>query len=94
MSSARWSGPVASGGCSLGLAPHERQRQYQGFASLGFGFVNIIGPPVVTLLCVHGGRLGWVAMGGVILASALAAWPLSRWALATRARYGVTTHSG
>jgi hypothetical protein len=81
-------------GLQMGLAPHERQGQYQGFSSLGFSLINIVGPPLVTVLCVHGGRLGWVAMGGVILASALIAQPLSRWALAGRAAYGVTTHSG
>lgn len=78
----------------MGLAPHERQGQYQGFASLGFALVGVIGPPLVTLLCVAGGRLGWVAMGLVILVSGLVAQRLSRWALATRAAYGVTTHSG
>jgi MFS family permease len=81
-------------GLQMGLAPHERQGQYQGFSSLGFGLINIIGPPLVTLLCVHGGRLGWIAMGGVVLAASMVAQPLSRWALANRASYGVTTHSG
>ncbi len=81
-------------GLQMGLAPHERQGQYQGFSSLGFALINIVGPPLVTVLCVHGGRLGWVAMGGVVLASALVAQPLSRWALASRSAYGVTTHSG
>lgn len=81
-------------GLQMGLAPHERQGQYQGFSSLGFALINVVGPPLVILLCVHGGRLGWVAMGGVVLAASLVAQPLSRWALANRAAYGVTTHSG
>ncbi len=81
-------------GLQMGLAPHERQGQYQGFSSLGFSFANIVGPPVVTLLCVHGGRLGWLAMGAIIFASGLIAQPLSRWALSNREAYGVTTHSG
>lgn len=81
-------------GLQMGLAPHERQGQYQGFSSLGFALINVVGPPLVTVLCVHGGRLGWVAMGGVVLASAVLAQPLSRWALAHRSSYGVTTHSG
>lgn len=88
---------IGSGGqwsLQMGLAPHERQGQYQGFSSLGFALISVVGPPLVTVLCVHGGRLGWVAMGGIILTGALVAQPLSRWALANRAAYGVTTHSG
>ena len=88
---------ISSGGqwgVSMGLAPMERQGQYQGFSSLGFALIGIVGPPLVTLLCVHGGRLGWAAMGGLILLAGLVAQPLSRWALANRAAYGVTTHSG
>lgn len=81
-------------GLQMGLAPHERQGQYQGFSSLGFALIGIVGPPLVTLLCVHGGRLGWAAMGGLVLLAGLVAQPLSRWALANRAAYGVTTHSG
>lgn len=88
---------IGSGGqwaLQMGLAPHERQGQYQGFASLGFALMNVIGPPVVTLLCVNGGRLGWVVMGLIILATGVAARALGRWALAHRAAYGVSTHSG
>jgi hypothetical protein len=33
-------------------------------------------------------------MGGIVVASALAAQALARWALANRTAYGVTTHSG
>ena len=88
---------IGSGGqwaLQMGLAPHERQGQYQGFASLGFSLMNVVGPPVVTLLCIQGGRLGWVAMGLIVLVSGVAAQALGRWALANRTAYGVTTHSG
>ncbi len=88
---------LGSGGVwaiQMGLAPHERQGQYQGFASLNFTLMHVVGPPVVTLLCVQHGRLGWVLMGAVVLAGSLAAQRLSRWALGERAAYGVTTHSG
>lgn len=88
---------LGSGGqwaLQMGLAPHEKQGQYQGFASLGFALMHVIGPGIVTLLCVHGGTLGWVAMGTLILASGVAAQGLGRWALANRAAYGVHTHSG
>ena len=33
-------------------------------------------------------------MGGIVLVAAVANVPASRWALASRARYGVTTHTG
>jgi MFS family permease len=88
---------IGSGGqwaLQMGLAPHERQGQYQGFASLGFSLMNVVGPPVVTLLCIQGGRLGWVAMGLIVLVSGAAAQALGHWALANRTAYGVTTHSG
>lgn len=87
-------GSSGSWAVQMGLAPHERQGQYQGFASLGFSLMNVVGPPLVTLLCVQGGRLGWSVMGLIVLASGLAAQGLSRWALGARTAYGVTTHSG
>lgn len=81
-------------GLQMGLAPHERQGQYQGFAGLGFSVLSVIGPPVVTFFCVEQGERGWLMLAGIMVAIALGSVPLSRWALASRARYGVTTHSG
>jgi MFS family permease len=81
-------------GLQMGLAPHERQGQYQGFAGLGFSVIAVVGPPVVTLLCVDMGETGWLVLAGLMLAIALVSVPVSRWALASRERYGVTTHSG
>jgi MFS family permease len=81
-------------GLQMGLAPHERQGQYQGFAGLGFSVMAVVGPPVVTLLCVEMGETGWLVLAGLMLAIALVSVPASRWALASRERYGVLTHSG
>ncbi len=81
-------------GLQMGLAPHERQGQYQGFAGLGFSVIDVVGPPIVTLLCVGLGERGWLILAGLMLSIALVSVPLSRWALASRERYGVTTHSG
>ncbi|MDR7255815.1 MFS family permease [Nocardioides sp. BE266] len=81
-------------GLQMGLAPHERQGQYQGFAGLGFGVVSVIGPPVVAFLCVDVGETGWLVLAGLMVAIALLTVPVSRWALASRERYGVLTHSG
>ena len=81
-------------GVQMGLAPRERQGQYQGFAGMGFSLSNIVAPTLITLLCIEWGRPGWFVLGGVIaLASALMV-PASAWALRSRERYGVLTHSG
>jgi MFS family permease len=88
---------VGSGGqwgVQMGLAPRERQGQYQGFAGMSFSLSGIIAPPLVTFLCVDWGRPGWFVLGGVILASGALSIPACAWALRTRERYGVLTHSG
>ncbi|EWT03521.1 hypothetical protein N865_17120 [Intrasporangium oryzae NRRL B-24470] len=81
-------------GLQMGLAPHERQGQYQGFAGLGFSIMAVIGPPIVTFFCVDQGERGWYMLAGIMVGIALVSVPAARWALASRARYGVTTHSG
>jgi MFS family permease len=88
---------IGSGGqwsLQMGLAPHERQGQYQGFAGLGFSVMAVVGPPVVTFLCVDQGERGWLVLAAIMVATSLASVPAARWALASRERYGVTTHSG
>lgn len=81
-------------GLQMGLAPHERQGQYQGFAGLGFSLTSVVGPPLVALFCVELGEVGWLALAALMVLTGLVAVPASRWALASRERYGVTTHSG
>ena len=81
-------------GLQMGLAPHERQGQYQGFAGLGFSVLAVVAPPVVTYLCVGLGETGWFVLAAFMVVIALVSVPAARWALASRARYGVTTHSG
>lgn len=81
-------------GLQMGLAPHERQGQYQGFAGLGFSIMNVVGPPVVAFFCVDQGGRGWLLLSGLMIGISLVATPAARWALASRERYGVTTHSG
>lgn len=88
---------VSSGGqwgVSMGLAPMERQGQYQGFASFGFSLSNVIAPTLITLLCIEWGWPGWLVMGGIVVAAAAAVTPASRWALATRERYGAASATG
>ncbi|HEX7538369.1 MAG TPA: hypothetical protein VF391_15370 [Dermatophilaceae bacterium] len=45
-------------GVQMGLAPRERQGQYQGFAGMGFSLSHIAAPTFVTLLCIEWGRPG------------------------------------
>jgi MFS family permease len=81
-------------GVQMGLAPRERQGQYQGFAGVGFSLSGMVAPTLVVLLCIEWGRPGWFVMGAVIIAASVLMVPASSWALRSRERYGVLTHSG
>ena len=81
-------------GVTMGLAPAERQGQYQGFAALAFSLSRVAAPTLITTLCIEWGRPGWFVLGGLILAATLAMKPVSAWGLATRERYGAATASG
>jgi hypothetical protein len=88
---------VSSGGqwgVQMGLAPPERQGQYQGFAGLGFGLAGVVAPTLITVLCIEWGRPGWFVMAGLILGAGAAVQPVSAWALRTRERYGAATATG
>jgi MFS family permease len=84
----------ASWGVSMGLAPVDRQGQYQGFAGLGFSVANVIAPTLTTVLCIEWGRPGWFVLGGLIFGAALLNRPVCAWALRTREQYGAATASG
>ena len=81
-------------GLTMGLAPTERQGQYQGFAGMGFSLSNVIGPTLIVWLCIEWGWPGWLVLGGLVLASGALLVPVSRWALRTRERYGALTATG
>lgn len=81
-------------GLQMGLAPRERQGQYQGFAGMSFSLSGIVGPPLIVLLCIEWGRPGWFVLGGIVLAAGLLSVPVSAWALRTRERYGVLNYTG
>jgi len=87
---------VGSGGqwgVQMGLAPHERQGQYQGFAGMSFSLATIVGPILTTWLCIEWGRPGWFVMAGLIIAAAVLTVPASHWAIATREKYGAASAS-
>ena len=81
-------------GVSMGLAPVERQGQYQGFAGLGFSLSRVAAPTLITTLCIQWGRPGWFVLAGLVLAASALMVPVSRWGLATRERYGAATATG
>ena len=82
-------------GLTMGLAPTERQGQYQGFAGMGFSLSNVIGPTLIVWLCIEWGWEGWLVLGArSVLASGALLVPVSRWALRTRERYGALTATG
>ncbi|WP_288798983.1 MFS transporter [uncultured Arsenicicoccus sp.] len=88
---------ISSGGqwgVQFGLAPQERQGQYQAFGSLPFSLSGIAAPPLIAWLCVDHGAVGWWVLAAVMMAAGAACVPLAGWALRTRDQYGVTTHTG
>jgi hypothetical protein len=78
----------------MGLAPVERQGQYQGFGGLAFSLSRVAAPTLITVLCIEWGRPGWFVLGGLILVSAALMKPVAAWGMATREKYGAATASG
>jgi hypothetical protein len=81
-------------GVTMGLAPVERQGQYQGFAGLGFSLSRVAAPTLITTLCIEWGKPGWFVLGGLILGACILMKPVSAWGLRTRERYGAATATG
>ena len=81
-------------GVAMGLAPVERQGQYQGFGGLAFSLSRVAAPTLITTLCIGWGRPGWFVLAGLILGAAMLMKPVSAWGMATRERYGAATASG
>lgn len=66
----------------FGLAPADKQGQYQGFYGTGAAVARTVGPLLLTTLVLGGGAVGWLALGGLFLAAALAMGPAVRWSVA------------
>jgi MFS family permease len=69
---------------SFGLAPEGRHGQYQGFFGSGFTVARMLGPLLVTTLVLGLGTVGWLLLGAVFVAAAVAMGPAVRWAARTR----------
>lgn len=69
---------------SFELAPPDKHGQYQGFFGSGIAVARTLGPLLLTSLVISWGAPGWLVLGGLFLASALATPPAVRWAARTR----------
>ncbi|MEU4510774.1 MFS transporter [Nonomuraea wenchangensis] len=65
---------------SFGLAPDDRQGQYQGFFGTGTAVARMLGPVALTTLVLGGGTFGWLALGAMFAAAGAAMAPAVRWA--------------
>ncbi|MGI5262322.1 MFS transporter [Streptomyces angustmyceticus] len=69
---------------SFGLAPANKQGQYQAFFGSGLTISEMIGPLALTSLLIYGGPPGWFALGVIFVLAGLAIGPVTRWAERTR----------
>ncbi|WP_188188898.1 MFS transporter [Nonomuraea sp. SYSU D8015] len=70
---------------SFGLAPDDRQGQYQGFFGSGVAVARMLGPVALTALVLGGGTLGWLAVGAMFVTAGVAMAPAVRWSVRTAA---------
>jgi MFS family permease len=70
---------------SFGLAPADKQGQYQGFFGTGQAVARMLGPLVLTTLLLAWGAPGWLLLGALFAAAGIAMEPAVRWAERTRA---------
>ncbi|RSN03629.1 MFS transporter [Nonomuraea sp. WAC 01424] len=64
----------------FGLAPDDRQGQYQGFFGTGTAVARMLGPVVLTTLVLDGGAVGWLLLGLTFMTAGAAMAPAVRWA--------------
>jgi MFS family permease len=69
---------------SFGLAPADKQGQYQGFFGTGTAIARMLGPALLTTLIITWGAIGWMILGLLFLTASLAMTPAVRWASARR----------
>jgi hypothetical protein len=69
---------------SFDLAPADRIGEYQGFFGTGVTVARTAGPLVLTALLVGWGTVGWLVLGGLMLAASYGMGPAVRWAADSR----------
>ncbi|WP_329000569.1 MFS transporter [Kribbella sp. NBC_00709] len=70
---------------SFGLAPADKQGQYQGFFGSGPAIARMLGPALLTTVILGWGPIGWIVIGALFLGTSCATGPAVRWAVRTRA---------
>ncbi|MEU4192146.1 MFS transporter [Kribbella sp. NPDC026611] len=70
---------------SFGLAPADKQGQYQGFFGSGPAIARMLGPALLTTVVLGWGPIGWILVGALFLGTSCATGPAVRWAARTRA---------
>ncbi|TDD47276.1 MFS transporter [Kribbella antibiotica] len=69
---------------SFGLAPADKQGQYQGFFGTGPAIARMLGPALLTTVVLGWGPIGWIIVGALFVATSLATGPAVKWAARTR----------
>ncbi|GAA0599742.1 MFS transporter [Kribbella sandramycini] len=70
---------------SFGLAPADKQGQYQGFFGTGPAIARMLGPALLTTVVLGWGPIGWIAVGALFLGTSALTGPAVKWAARTRA---------
>ncbi|GAA0654605.1 MFS transporter [Kitasatospora atroaurantiaca] len=88
---------LASGAWEIGfgLAPADKQGQYQGFFGTGVAVARMLGPLLLTSLIIAWGTPGWLVLGALFALAGGAMTPAVRWAERSRAaRASAATEPG
>jgi hypothetical protein len=75
---------AASWGLSIPLMPPERPGEYQGVFATGEATALMAAPALMTTLVADWGQPGWFVLAAIFLLPAVAAVPVTRWALCSR----------
>ncbi|WP_214319214.1 MFS transporter [Nonomuraea sediminis] len=68
----------------FGLAPADKQGQYQGFFGIAPAMARMLGPAVLTTLIIGWGAAGWLIVGVIFVTAGAVMAPAVRWAERTR----------
>jgi hypothetical protein len=75
---------ASSWGLSVPLMPPDAPGEYQGVFATGEAVALMAAPAVMTTLIAGWGQPGWIALALIFAVPALAAVPVTEWALRTR----------
>jgi hypothetical protein len=82
---------AASWGLSVPLMPPDAPGEYQGVFATGEAVALMAAPALMTTLVAGWGQPGWVALAVIFMLPAVAAIPVTRWAIRTRPSPAVAT---